>query len=209
MKIAAALAVFAAALAAREARADDGLYGRFAGDLALRAAAGAALADGGPMFVADAGARYLGTAGVYARYADAAGGRGPTVARSIAAGVDIAPLFLARYASDLERGPARLDLLLDSFAFGVGAFWDQPRLGPWATKPGVEISLEIAFPFFAQATGPYLAIRGALRWRDGDLRGAPGGGGLIERGALLSLTLGWNHVVRTGMVDAGDGQELR
>lgn len=203
----AALALaLAAVLAAAPARADnDGLYGRFEGDLGLRLGAGAALAAGGPMLAVEAGARYLCTAGVYLHYADALATSGPRVRRSIAAGVDLAPLFLARYAINAERGPARLDLLLDSLAFGVGAFWDEPRLGPWATKPGVEITLGFAVPFLPRATGPYLGLRAALRWRDADLVRHSGGPDVVERGALLSLTLGWHHVVRTHLVDLGDG----
>lgn len=205
MKLRAALAAFTAALVlgAASARAEgDGLYGRFDGDLELQAAAGAALSAGGPMLAARAAARYLCTAGVYLHYADAVGTRGPRVARSFAAGLEIAPLFLARYASDLERGPARLDLLLDSIALGVGAFWDEPRSGPFGARPGLEIALDLAVPILDRATGPFLGVRGALRWRDGDLAGARGD--VIDRGALLSFTLGWHHVVRTHLVDPGD-----
>jgi hypothetical protein len=201
----AASIALAVILAAAEARADDdGLYGRFDGDVGLRLGAGAALAAGGPMLSVDAGARYLCTAGVYLHYADAVGTGGPRVRRSLAVGVDLAPIFLTRYATNAEHGPAQLDLLLDSLAFGVGAFWDEPRLGPWATTPGVEVSLGLSLPFLPRTSGPYLGLRAALRWRDADL-GKPGTGDLIERGALLSLTLGWHQVVRTHLIDPGDG----
>jgi hypothetical protein len=200
------LSLAAALLAAAPARAEgDGVYGRLDGDLGLRLGAGVGFAAGGPGLAVEAGARYLSTAGMYVHYVDGLGSSGPRVRRSIAAGVDLAPIFLARYASNAEHGPAFFDLLLDSFAFGVGAFWDQQRMGPMASRPGVEISLAIAAPLVARASGPYLSLRGALRWRDDDLNGHPGGVSAIDRGAVLSLTLGWHHVVRAHLVDAGDG----
>lgn len=196
-------ALVAATLAAAPARAEgDGLYGRFAGDVELRGAAGVAVAAGGPMIAGELGARYLGSAGFFVGYADAAGGQRPRVLRSIAAGVEVAPLFLTRYASNAEHGPAHLDLLLDSLAFGVGAFWAQPQGGPFGARPGVEIALSLAIPVLPRIDGPILGVRAALRWRDEDLGGRPEA--FVERGALLSFTVGWRHVVHTHLVDPGD-----
>jgi hypothetical protein len=186
------------------ARAADGLYGRFDGDLELQVSAGTAFAEGGPSLAAGFAALYLSTVGVYVQYTDALGSGGPLVARSVATGLHVAPLFLARYASNGERGPAHLDLFLDSFAFEVGTFWDQPRGGAWASRPGLELALGVAVPILGRATGPYVGLRAALRWRDADLA-SPGGADVLDRGALLSLTLGWHHVVLTHLVDAGDG----
>ena len=201
---AAALLATLGAAAPASAGGPDGLYGRFDGDLELRFAAGAALARGGPALAAQVTALYLCTAGVYVHYADALGAAGPRATRSLATGLHLAPVFLARYASDLERGPARADLLLDSLAFEIGPFWAEPRGARWATTPGLEIALGLAFPTLGRATGPFLGVRGALRWRPGDFV-AGAGGDALERGALLSLTLGWHQVVRSHLVDAGDG----
>lgn len=153
--------------------------------------------------LAGAVARYLCTAGVYLHYADALGTRGPRVARLFAAGLEIALLFLARYASDLARsGPPR-SALSHSIALGVGAFWDEPRDGPFGARPGLEIALDSAVPgILDRATGPFLGVRGALRWRDGDLASARGD--VVDWGALLSFTLGWHHLVRTHLVDPGE-----
>jgi hypothetical protein len=199
-----AIAVAAVLLAPSRARA-DGLHGRFDGDLEIRAGAGVGIAGGGPMLAAELAARYLCSAGVFVHYADGLGTRLPRIARSIAAGVEIAPLFLARYASDLESGPPRLDLLVDSIAFGVGAFWAAPPRDAFEPTPGIEISLGLAIPIFGRATGPFVRVRGALRWRDVDLAPSSKGASFVDRGALLSITLGWHHVVRTGLVDPGDG----
>jgi hypothetical protein len=207
MRRAIVVAAFSALCAASSAaRADgDGVYGRFDGDLELRAHAGAAFAKGGPGLAAGISALYLSTAGIYAHYTDALGGEAPIVKRSIAAGVHLAPLFLARYAINGERGGAYFDLLLDSFAFELGAFWAEPRGGPFGKDPGLELALGFDVPLLPRSTGPFLGLRGALRWRASDFA-AGAKGDLADRGALLSLTLGWHHVIRSGLVDAGDGR---
>jgi hypothetical protein len=195
--------IAAAITATAAARAeDDGAYGRLDGDIELRAGAGAALAAGGPALSAGAAAVYLSTAGFYAHYTDALGADVPAP-RSIAVGLHFSPLFLGRYASDLEGGPPRLDLLIDSIALGVGAFWHAPRRQGLTGEPGLELAISAAFPLLPDATGPFIGLRGALRWRAGDLAGR--GGDLIEQGALVSLTLGWHHMISGHVVDAFDG----
>jgi hypothetical protein len=180
----------------------DGFYGRFDGDLELRAHAGAAFASGGPALAASLTAVYLSTAGVYVHYTDACGSEAPIVTRSIAGGVHLQPVFLLR-ASSGERGPAFFDLLVDSLAFELGAFWSAPRRSPWGETPGLEAALGLGLPILGRATGPFLGFRAALRWRSIDF--APGPPSTIaDRGAALSLTLGWHYVQRTHLVDAGD-----
>jgi hypothetical protein len=192
------------------ARADDdadGVYGRFDGDLELHLGAGVAFAHGGPMLAAHFEALYLSTAGIYARYTDAVGSEGPSVERSIATGLTLQPLFLGRYAKNMEQGPARLDLLLDSIALDIGAFWHDARdpvgesLG---LSPGLEVGLGLSLPILAQASGPVVTLRGALRWRSVDLSAAPPTENVLERGAHLAITLAWHQIVRTHIVDAGD-----
>jgi hypothetical protein len=181
----------------------DGVYGRFDGDLELRAHAGAAFASGGPGLAAQVTLLYLCTAGVYVHYTDALGSGSPAVARSISTGVHLEPLFLGRLGSGLERGPAFVDLLIDSLAFEIGAVWRDPRLATWEDQPGLEAALAVGVPLAARATGPWLGLRAALRWRPSDfVPGAPST--VADRGAVLSLTLGWHHVRRTHVVDGGD-----
>ncbi len=200
-------ALLALASNARQARADDdeadGVYGRFDGDLDLRLGAGAAFARGGPALAAHASVFYLSSAGVYVHYTDALGTDGPAVTRSIATGLVIEPLFLGRYATNLEHGPARVDLGLDSFALGIGAFWEAPRGGGFGAEPGLEFSIGIGVPFLARATGPVLGVRGALRIRPAGLAGVEPFN-LVDQGALLSVTLAWRHVVPVHLVDAAD-----
>lgn len=184
--------------------ADDGVYGRFDGDVELHLGAGVAVAGGGPMLAAHLEALYLSTAGIYARYTDALGSEGPSVERSIAAGLALQPLFLGRYAKNMEQGPARLDLLLDSIAIDVGAFWHAPKDMPFETYPGLEVGLGLSLPILAQADGPVVTVRGALRWRAADLSAATATGDIIDRGAHLAITLAWHQIIRAHIVDAGD-----
>lgn len=195
--LAAALAALTLTAAARAAD-DDGAYGRLDGDLELRVEAGAGFASGGPSLAVGASALYLGTAGFYAHYTDALGTRGADVTRSIAAGLHLEPLFLARYASDYEHGPARLDLLVDSFGLEVGSFWSAPRGYGLASEPGLELAATLAVPLLAQSNGPFLAFRGALRLRQDDAAAA------LDRAGLFSVTLSFRTTVRAHLVDTGD-----
>jgi hypothetical protein len=189
----------------REARSadDDGAYGRFDGDVELGLGAGVGLAQGGPALVARATAVYLGTAGVHATYADALGASTPRTARSIAAGVVLRPLFLGRNASDLERGPARLDLLLDSFALELGAVFRAPTGAPFEPTPGLEVAVEAALPLYPEASGPHLALRGALRLDHEDVSGH-GSAPVFQKGGLVSLVFTWRTLVAAHVVDARD-----
>jgi hypothetical protein len=199
MRAAVALAFALGALTcAATSRADDGVYGRLDGDLTLHLDAGAGFARGGPALAAGVAALYLGTAGVYVHYTDALGSHEPDVTRTIAAGVVLQPLFLARYGSDLERGPARLDLLVDSFGLEIGSFWAAPRGRGLVAIPGLELATTIAIPILARGDGPFLALRGALRLHQDDAYGP------IDRAGLFSLTLSFHQTIRAHLVDAGD-----
>lgn len=190
-------------LASPARAADDGAFGRLDGDLEIDIGAGVAFASGGPALGADLAAIYLSAAGIYGYYTDALGSDGADVVRSIAAGAELRPLFLGRFAKGLEQGPPRLDLFIDSIALGVGAFWHVARGETIVSDPGLELALSIDFPFFSDATGPFLGVRGALRWRAADFAGR-GEGGVVDRGAVLSVTLAWHHVIGVHLVDAQD-----
>lgn len=189
------------------AAADDGAYGRLEGDLGLELRAGAAIAKGGPALAAELGAIYLATGGAYLHYTDALGRDETDVARSVATGVQLRPLFWARYARGMETGPARWDLFLDSLTLAVGAFWDAAHQTGFAEDPGLELGLGVVFPFLEDASGPHLGLRGALRWRAVDLEGL-GGGDVLDKGALVSLTVGWHQLVGSGIVDLRDRRGL-
>jgi hypothetical protein len=185
------------------ALAGDGVYGRLDGDLNLSLAAGAALMPGAPAFVARGSTIYAESAGLYVGYADAFGSAAVRVDRSLAAGIALKPLFWARFARNAEFGYPRLDLFVDSLTFDIGAFWAAPHGRSIAPEPGLEIALGLGFPIFADATGPFLEVRGALRYGKAEL--APDGRyDILDRGAMLSLALAWHHIVNAHIADAGD-----
>lgn len=202
---AAALGLGLATAASRaHAGDDDGLYGRFEGDLDLRGGAGLGLAQGGASLSLDARALYLSTAGLYVHYTDALGGEGPLLRRTLGAGVVMAPFFLARYAKNMERGPARLDLFIDSISLQFGTFWAAPRGGELRARPGLEVGLGLGLPFLPRASGLFLDLSGGVRFVDEDLASYGRPPGSLGRSAFFSVILGWHQVVRTHLVDVGD-----
>ncbi|MCU0656388.1 MAG: hypothetical protein MUF64_14380 [Polyangiaceae bacterium] len=168
--------------------AADGAHGRLDGDLAPALEAGAALGPGGLAPAARASLLYLATAGAQATwFAPRHGHRS-----ALALGVELRPLFLPRFLKDRERGPARLDLLIDSVHLGLAA-----RLGP--RRPGLDLSLGAELPLSASFAGWFLGLRLLRHWPhealDPGLQGA-------QTQALF--TLGYRAVLQAHLVDARD-----
>lgn len=181
----------------------DGVYGRFDGDLDLSIAAGGSVIRGGSGGAAVGRALFLGTAGMYAAYNDALGSATQGPVRSFALGVGIRPLFLPRWGSDLERGPAILDLTLDAFTLDLGALWSSDAEGRFTQSPGIELALGTEVPLLGEAAGPWIGARGALRWRASELSGAPDPDPSL--GPALFLTFAWHFVANIHLADMGDG----
>lgn len=144
----------------------DGVYGRLDGSLALSLSAGAELEAGEPRASLRIGGHYLWTAGAYVRYADALGADGARPSRVLSLGVDVRPLFLPRFALDLEQGPALLDLALDSLSIDGGVFLAQPRHDSFAAERGFELGLGLGLPLRGQAEGPWLEARAERRFAE-------------------------------------------
>ncbi len=182
--------------AADESPKRDTSHGRFDGDLAIAPSVGATFGPRGPRVAGDFRFRYLSTAGLFLTYED-----GPLVGSSaqprrvFATGVELRPLFLARWARGLEIGEPRLDLLIDSLALEVGA--------AFAGRPGLQAGLGLEIPVFAKATGLFLGVHGGARWSDVALSGGPLGGP-SDRSLYLALTLGWQQLFGGNVVDMGD-----
>src|SRR5690606_6532021 len=104
---------------------DDGVYGRLDGDLALSIGTGAGIARDGLLGAVVGRTVFVETVGLYATYADSFGGS-DVVRRSFATGVELRPLFFVRFASNLQSGPAVLDMAIDSLAIDLGAHWTSP-----------------------------------------------------------------------------------
>jgi hypothetical protein len=136
----------------------DGVYGRLDGDLFLSLGAGAELGDG-VRAGALARALWFQTAGVTLGYA-----RSPTdgaeLERVLLVGAELRPLFLPRFALNLEGASSLLDLTLDSLSLGAGACFASIDSEP---ATAFELSLGLGVPLLARARGPWLEARAALR----------------------------------------------
>jgi hypothetical protein len=166
---------------------DDGVYGRFDGDLDFGLGAGGRY-DGVSERLSlgsRLSAHYFWLAGAYVEYADALG-QSQTSARSLGFGVDLRPLFVPRWAQDMQQGGAFGNLTLDSISLALGAFYAQPENRDFGDERGFAASLGVGLPLALQASGPWLELRGGLELPD---RGS-------TRGTVLAL-LSWHFLVTT------------
>jgi len=147
-------------------RGSDGVYDRFDGSLALAGTLGAELEAGAPRGAVRASAHYWWVAGVYGRYSDALGHDSDRPTRVASLGVDLRPLFLPRFALDLEQGPAVLDLALDSLSLTAGAYFAKPSHADFGDERGFETGLGVGVPFLGRAKGPWLDLRAERRFAD-------------------------------------------
>jgi hypothetical protein len=139
----------------------DGAYGRFDGDLDVGLGAGPSFAfrsrDVGVAL--RAAGHWYSTAGLFVAYSESVGASRND--RRAGAGIELEPLFLFRWSEALERGPAFLDLTLDSLSLGVGYFLLDPAGGRGlGSRRGAELSLGFGLPLLGSAGGPWLEARG-------------------------------------------------
>jgi hypothetical protein len=144
---------------------DDGVYGRFLGDLELGVGLGVEI-DSPSRGALRTSAHYFSMAGIYFTYRDAFSDTDDGDRRLLGFGIDLRPAFIPRWARNLQQGPAFIDLWIDSISLGLGAFWAQPPGADFAEARGFEASLGAGLPLFGSAPGPWLEARGALRWAD-------------------------------------------
>ena len=187
--------------AAQAQGSGDGMYGRVSGDVALQLDAGGAMIGGDGAMVVSGAARYLQSAGLYASFSeDFRRAVGPA-ARSLSLGVELRPLFIPRMGWNWEKGPATLDLLIDSLSLRLGAVVSR-RPDFELDAPGLEAAIALGVPLTRSAAGPWVTASAGVRWSDAQLwrRHA------FELGhaSILTLTLGWQGFVGAHAVDAGD-----
>jgi len=144
----------------------DGVYGRFDGRLELALAAGGEIEAGHGRASLRLSAHYLSTAGAYVRYADAFAAHDDFSRRLVSIGIDLKPLFLPRFARDYERGPATLDLLLDSISLNAGAYFAGRRTSGSERERGFEAGLGLGLPLCGHVRGLWLEARGERRFAD-------------------------------------------
>jgi hypothetical protein len=139
----------------------DGVYGRFDGDLTLTFGLGAEL-GGGTRGAALGRLLYYHSAGLVFGYSDRLG-QDDELERVGFLGAELRPLFLPRWALDLEFDSALLDLTLDSLSLGICAFVSEPGTAKRSIQSGFELSAGLGVPLFAKAEGLWLEARGAFR----------------------------------------------
>jgi hypothetical protein len=146
----------------RPAPQGDGVYGRFDADLDAAVAAGVALGSIEPAPALRATVHHYSTAGVYV------GTVLPLAATSedslLSFGVDLRPTFLPRWSENLQQGPARLDLALDSISLAIGPYF---RFAEHGESRGLETSLGLGVPLLSSASGPFIEARGVAHFPDG------------------------------------------
>lgn len=185
---------------AAPARADDdGLYGRLDGDVRLSVGVGA-----GARFPGTAvGAAPIGLVELRARYLDSAGvfvaGDTDDSRWRLSGGVELRPLFLARFLLNHESGRSHLDLLVDSLGLELGLAATHLTALPAAALvlgAGIDVPLVID-PF-------RLALRIGFRWTYSAGNGTPDAADITLLGALV-VDVG----VQTGLAAREGPRSLR
>ncbi len=169
-------------------RSDDGVYGRFGGDLELALGFGAELGSAGePAGIVRGAAYYYSSAGIYLL------GRAPFEpggARALLEpGIEVKPLFLLRWQNALEQGPAFWDLTLDSCSISGGAFWSSVPGRSFGGEHGFGFGFGFGLPLFARANGPWLEARGLMRFPS-----------LLPREDALYALLSWHGFLLTPLI---------
>lgn len=190
--IACGLLLIANPLAAEPA-GSDGVYGRFDGDMGIEPGLGIEYSRGNLLPQIDIAASYVSTLGLRLRHANSkllfdavAHDRSVT-----SFNFEVRPLFLIRWTEALETGPALLDLTLDSFTLGIGAFWDYDRNTPQLQR-GTEFLTGFGLPLFATASGPWIRATAAVR-----LAEAPNLA--ITTHSVFTLILCWNLLIDSAL----------
>ncbi|MCU0694682.1 MAG: hypothetical protein MUF54_25165 [Polyangiaceae bacterium] len=192
----AAVATLCAAAPALAQEPSDGADGRLTRDTALHLQLGAGPCSG-PSTAAAArlSVLHLQTAGAYVSFSRSLTKHARPLADAMSLGTELRPLFLPRFLSDLERGPAWVDLALDSLTLSFGAAFDihADVLG----APAFEAGLGVGLPLAARADGPWLGAHAMRRWPAARLGRQADAEPAMD---LLVFALGWQLPVSTGLV---------
>jgi hypothetical protein len=182
----------------------DTTAGRLAGDFAIAGGLGVTVGPRGPRATADLRFRYLSSAGVFATYEDGVLiGSDAEPRRCIAFGIEVRPLFLARWATGRELGNARIDMLIDSLALELGPAFAQPAGARFGGRPGFQAGIGMELPLFPVAEGPLVALHGGARWSDSALAGGPLEGP-SDRALFVTVAVGWQKLFGTSVIETAD-----
>jgi hypothetical protein len=166
---------------------DDGVYGRFQGDTDISLKLGGMVRDAGLAGSVGGSVHYYSLFGVTGDYTESLVADS-LHARSASVGIELRPLFLPRWALGLERGPAWVDLMLDSAALGFGAYFSDAEAEARGSR-GAWLSLGFGAPLLASASGPWLELRALRRFPDQN-------GLVADAHNALLLYLSWHHVLQ-------------
>ena len=175
----------------------DTTYGRIEGAIEVAAGLGATVGSYGTRPAFELRGRYLSMAGAFLTYEE---GFAKTAdpRRLVSTGIEMRPLFLARWLKGREIGQATLDLLVDSFALELGVFFAEPPGRGFGSRMGLQASLGLELPLFGRAEGLFLTAHGGGRFSDGWASSeAPQSG--QERAAFLTLGLAWHEILEVGL----------
>lgn len=141
-------------------RAGDGAYGRLDGDIDFALGVGPSFdfASADTALSVRASAHWFTVAGIYTLYQETLP-EDARLERRLGVGLDLRPLFLLRWPVGLERGPALLDLTLDSLSLGLGMTFGEEAGRPFGSRQGFESSVGFGIPLALQAAGPWLEVR--------------------------------------------------
>jgi hypothetical protein len=180
----------------------DTTYGRLDGDVGIVVGAGVAVGPGSPRGAVDLRLRYMETAGLFFSYEDGFGS-GAEPVRVLSGGLELRPLFIARWLNGNELGSARVDLAIDSIGFELGGFFAQPQGEQFASRPGLQVGVGLELPILATASGPWIGLHGGMRFSDAELGGRSTGDS-ADKAFFLAITLAWHQIVGTHVVDPMD-----
>lgn len=165
----------------------DGVYGRLGGNTDLSLKLGGLISDSRLAGSVGASAHYYSLIGVTGDYSESLVADASHT-RSFSLGMELRPLFLPRWLLGMERGPAWLDLTLDSTCIGFGAYFTDAGVEVDDTR-GVWLSFGLGAPVLGHATGPWLELRFLRRFPDQDAFG-------VEPRNALMFYLSWHHVLQ-------------
>jgi len=175
----------------------DSAHGRIDGDLGVAVAAGVTVGPRAPRATCDVRLRYLSTAGVFGMFEEGFSSSEPR--RVLATGLEVRPLFLARWVTGHELGEPRIDLFIDSLALELGVAFVQPDGARF--RPALQAGLGLELPLFERAEGLFVGLHGGARWSDAALAGNTGGGP-ADRALFLALSLGWQELFAGPITEA-------
>jgi hypothetical protein len=181
----------------------DTADGRIEGDLGVVVGAGARFSERAPQGALEARLRYLETAGLFVTYEDGFGAAAAVPARVMATGLEVRPMFLGRWVTGTELGLRWADLTIDSLGLEVAAVFEQPPLGSFGSRTGLQVGLGLELPVLGRTNGPWIDVHGGVRWSDDVMRGGPIGGP-SDRQVFLQVTVALHWLFATHTVDLND-----